>query len=496
MKKYVLVLTAILSYTILPAQQLPSKTENLNSLFEHCYQNNLFNGNVLISTKNDILLKRSYGYCDLASEHVLLSDDAFLLASVSKQFTVMAMVLLHEEGKVNYDDLVIKHLQEFPYDNITIRHLLTHTSGLKEYTSLVNAQIDRFKERFEQHGEVFDNTSVLRLFRNNAIPLDFDPGTEFSYSNTGYVFLAVLLEAISGLPLKAFLQTKIFGPLELKNTFLKEFKGVDSNVKNQELRALDAFEQNILNGEVQIKKVPEFLQTYGDGGIYSTTEDLFKWFNALDNEVLISKRAQMDAYETYSENNRDFPYGFGWFVRKHPMNGNRILTHSGKFMGFTNAVFRDLDEGFISIVLSNNSHSINREINSAIVKILYGQPFAYPKIPAANILLKQVVSKGTAAAIAVYEKCKEDIRYDFSESAINTMGYLLLRDKRTKAALDIFKWNATRFPNSSNVYDSLAEAQLALGKLEEACLNYKKSLELNGENENAKLMLEKINQKG
>jgi tetratricopeptide (TPR) repeat protein len=199
-------------------------------------------------------------------------------------------------------------------------------------------------------------------------------------------------------------------------------------------------------------------------------------------------------YETPLVNGNESTYGMGWFVRELPFNGAKAVTHSGIFVGYTNSMFRELANKTTSIVLSNNSHTSNGEINGALVRILYGMPFEFPKIPASKILSKTLLTEGIQKAEAFYEYQKSNEKYDFSEGELNRLGYDLLELAKKDEAIAIFKINVKAHPESANVYDSLGEAYLKSGNNEMALKNYRIAFERDPENLNAKKIIERLSQ--
>lgn len=486
-RKITLLLMVFLNIVSLAGQsfEFGNKKLQLDSLFGYCYQNGLFNGYVLITQKEKVLFKRSFGTISPNLEQKITGDTPFLMASLSKQFTAMAIVYLHSKGKLDYNDKVRDYLPNFNYDNITIRQLLQHSSGLKEYTSFLNSTITEHTKAFEEQGIFFTNNSLAELFTKRRPSLDFEPGTNFEYSNTGYAFLALIIESISKMSFVEFMEKRFFTPLEMHNTYVKK-AGVEPIL---------SYKENPVTTEKKIIEMPHFLEVYGDGGIYSSAADLIKWFNAIDEGKVVGTEYLDEAYTPARIGGKEVPYGFGWFVRQHPTNQHRIITHSGQFLGFTNSVLRDLDNGVNFIVLSNNHHNIKGSLNSAVLGILYDQPYDYPKANTEKWFIQKLLNEGIAKVKEEYALEENQSRYDWSEKMINSIGYELLFAGKLEEARSVFSWNTNLYPGSSNVYDSLGEVCLALGNDNEAIRNYQKALEIDEKNVNAKMMLEKIKQK-
>ncbi|GAB4512497.1 MAG: hypothetical protein Tsb004_18380 [Allomuricauda sp.] len=483
--KYLLLMTALVSSLSVSKAQEKTASEKLDQLFSYCYENGIFNGTVHITKDGKTLLNKAYGFADIEQTQKLKTSSSFYLASLSKHFTAFSIALLEDDGKLKYDDAVRQYLPDFPYPNITVKHLLHHTSGIPEYQKMLNQQKEKLASRYEKTGQKVTNSELAGIMTKMQLPLDFEPGTNFEYSNSGYMYLALIVEKVSGNSFADFLEKRIFHPLQMTSSGLIG----DNNANNTVLAY-----KTTLYGEQMPYTVPNFFGIYGDGGIYSSADDLAKWDKALRNHTLLNKEKSLALYKTSMVNGKESPYGMGWFVRELPFNGAKAVTHSGIFVGYTNSMFRELGNETTSIVLSNNSHSSNAEINGAMVRILYGLPFEFPKIPASKILSKTLLAEGIQKVEVFYEDQKSNEKYDFSEGELNRLGYDLLELNKKDEAIAIFKINVKAHPESANVYDSLGEAYLKSANNEMALKNYRIALEKDPENLNAKKIIERLSQ--
>nr|WP_293297219.1 serine hydrolase [Allomuricauda sp.] len=483
--KYLLLMSALVCSIFAVKAQDNSASEQLDQLFSYCYENGIFNGTIHITKGGKTLLNKAYGFADIEKKQKLKTSSSFYLASLSKHFTAFSIALLEDDGKLKYDAAVRQYLPDFPYSNITLSHLLHHTSGIPEYQKMLNQQKEKLDARFEKTGQKVTNDELARIMSKMQLPLDFEPGTNFEYSNSGYMYLALIVEKVSGNSFADFLEKRIFHPLQMTSSGLIG----DDNADN----VVSAYKTN-LYGKKEVNSIPNFFGIYGDGGIYSSVDDLAKWDKALRNHTLLNKEKSETLYETPLVNEKESPYGMGWFVRELPFNGARAVTHSGIFVGYTNSMFRELANKTTSIVLSNNSHSSNSEINRALVRILYGMPFEFPKITASKTLSKILLTEGIQKAVVFYEAQKSNDKYDFSEGDLNRLGYDLLERYKKDEAIAIFKINVKAHPESSNVYDSLGEAYLKSGNNEMAFKYYRIAFEKDPENLNAKKIIERLSQ--
>lgn len=187
-----------------------SKRHAFDSVFTYLFNNGQFNGNVLVAEKGKIIFEKSYGFADMSSKAELDSHSIFELASVSKQFTAMAILLLEKSGRITLDDSLSKYLPQLPYKGITIEHLLTHTSGLPDYMALF--------QKYWNKNEIAQNGHVVKLLTEHHPPSISKPGERYEYSNTGYVLLAAIIEIVTHQSFEAFLKNNIFRPLKMQQT--------------------------------------------------------------------------------------------------------------------------------------------------------------------------------------------------------------------------------------------------------------------------------------
>ncbi len=338
------------------AQVLYSEKVNKIDSFMHIRSKRYgFNGNVLVSYKGNLLYNNSFGYSDPKHKEKLQTESIFQLASVSKQFTAMSIMILQENGKLNYNDNIKKYLPTLPYDNITIRMLLNHTSGLPNYMWLVEHY---WKKKTPPY-----NSDIIKLMSKYELPLYFKSGSRFVYSNTGYVVLASIVEKISKMKFNEFVNKEIFVPLEMQNSFV-----YSAALKNKHSEKLTGYRHWGRNYRI----IPETINdgAVGDKGIYSTTEDLYKWDKALYSNLLISAKTLKEAFSPVKINNKyTIPYGFGFRIRNNDTN-NKIVYHHGRWNGFRTSFLRYMHDTSIVVVLNNTSSNGNTLITKKLRQIL------------------------------------------------------------------------------------------------------------------------------
>ncbi|WP_181304993.1 serine hydrolase [Rufibacter sp. XAAS-G3-1] len=333
-------------------------TQQLDSVFKHFHKRRGFNGTVLVTKYDQVIYKNAFGLADFYKKDSLTVETAFQLASVSKQFTAMAIMMLKDEGKLSYKDSVQQYIPNFPYHGITIRQLLTHQSGLSNYTYFSD-------KLWPDRNKNLTNEDVINLMVAHRPQPYYPPNTHFDYSNTGYSLLASIVEKVSEMPFATFLRERIFEPLEMKQTF----------TYSPEVATLTG---KIATGHTRFrqKRTSDYLDTVlGDKGIYSTVEDLYKWDQALYTQKLVSKETLKEAFTgsiLKKKKKQEEDYGFGWRIR--PLdNGDTAVYHGGLWHGFSTYLLRNPKEHSALIILSNlpnGSFSYLQELR----KFLYPAP--------------------------------------------------------------------------------------------------------------------------
>lgn len=439
------------------------------------HANGQFNGNALILKDGKIEFQGSFGIGNIDPVDPLNLNSIFRLGSVSKQFTAMGIMKLKENGKLTYDQDVRDFIPELPYAGITIRHLLNHVSGLPNYTRLMmkNWKTDlKFDdpERF-----ISGNNDIIKMLAEKKPAINFKPLEKWEYSNTGYVLLASIVAQTSGMPFEKYLQEQIFEPAKMSNTVVYNYiSGSDSQMPNR----VYGFSVG-LNGTDLISSDSHYLNpAQGDGGIYSTLDDLLKWDRILYDNMFISEETKEEAFTPAILNNGDTTsYGFGWFIDKSS-TGKKVVRHGGRWVGFRAYIYREIEENNCIIILTNNSSRYLRSVVEPLKNILHNQAYEFPKLAISETIGEVVMNKGANAAIEQYKKLKSNKpdEYDFAENQLNRLGYQLMQLDRVHEAIEIFRLNKEEFPQSANTYDSFGDALLASGDTTQSIINFKKAL--------------------
>jgi len=341
------------------------KTLQLDSLFSGLYNKQQFFGNVLIADKGSIIYQKSFGKANHTSNADLNAESVFELASVSKQFTAMGIMLLKKQSKLNYEDSLRKFIPELPYYNITIRQLLNHTSGLPDYMQLFTIHWDRTK--------IATNSDVISLLAKYKPAIHFVPGEKWEYSNTGYALLAFIIEKTSGKSFGEYLQKNIFQPLNMKRTLIYRRRYEKKTIPNY------AFGYVYDRNKKQFALPDSVNETagivycldgiVGDGSVNATVNDLLIWDRALYTEKLISKEMMDEAFQPGTLNDgKKTNYGFGWAVEEVKGAG-KIVNHSGRWPEYNTYIERNIEKDKTIIILRN--HEAPGDVLKKTRQVLY-----------------------------------------------------------------------------------------------------------------------------
>jgi len=332
----------------------------------------LSTGNILVYENGEIIFQSSNGLRSIDPIDSLTLNSQFRLASVSKQFTSVVIMKLKQEGKLDYDQRVSTILNDFPHDNITIKHLLQHTSGISDYIKIIN---ENYVPQNSTKRNILGNNEILDIFYNSNPKLNFQPGNEWEYSNTGYLVLATIIEKISKQHFRDYLNDNIFEPLGMENTILYSYQeGEDFNMpdrvfgykKSEDDKGYELNDYHIVN------------DVRGDGGIFSTINDLYKWNMALLDYKVVSKEILDEAWTVGTLNNgEDSGYGYGWFIGDS--SKPKSVFHSGGWVGFATYLYNEIETNSGFIILTNNSSRLILESIKKINDIRAGVALDLPK---------------------------------------------------------------------------------------------------------------------
>lgn len=475
-----ILLYAVTALVLLFTTGVPqNKADKIDELIKKYNEYRLFNGSALVADNNEIILKKGYGFANMEWDIMNTYDTKFRLGSITKQFTSMLIMQLVENGKIKLEDKITDYL---PYyrkdvgDKVTIEMLLIHTSGIPSYTN----QPDFFEKVSKQY---YAPDDFIKQYCSGD--LEFEPGTKFNYNNSGYFILGAIIEHVTGKTYDEVLTEKIIEPLGLKDT------GYDHSetIIYKRAAGYEKAGSGYRNASYLDMALP-----YAAGSLYSTVEDLYKWDLALRTDKILSKK-YMDEMFIGRVDARNSNYAFGWFIDTIAIDDQNYLvyTHGGGINGFNTINYIIPQKQQVVILFSNAGGAPLNGITNSIINILNGKEYKMPAKPIVDLLNQKINETGISDAINEFNKLKSNKEaYSYSERELNSLGYDYLRANKIDEAIGIFKLNMQEFPQSSNVYDSYAEALMVKGENDEAINYYKKSLALNPENLNAVEQLKKL----
>ena len=357
----------------LESESLSSKIDKTLNLLT---KRDAFTGAVLVARNGEVLFSQGYGLADRDQDLPNTPQTKYRLGSITKQFTAMAILMLQAQGKLTVQDPVCRYISECPemWQGITIHQLLTHTSGIPDFTGLPDYEITRS----------MPSSPLQTMARFKDRPMDFKPGEKWSYSNSNYIVLGYIIETASGRSYETFLQKNIFESVQMKNT------GYDHN-DGSLARGYTGFYDHWDNADYVDMTIP-----YAAGGLYSTIEDLYRWDQVLYTEQLVSR----DLLQLMFTPQANIPttglsYGYGWVIGE--MNNHQAVSHGGGLEGFATAIrgytsnsgngFKDnrdlvgfaaeitryIDDKVTIIILSNRDTTNVETLNDLIAQIIFGE---------------------------------------------------------------------------------------------------------------------------
>jgi CubicO group peptidase (beta-lactamase class C family) len=361
MKPLILIWLTVLSYTA-NCEDIPDR---IARIFQQAHIKHHFSGVLLVAQKGKPIYYGAKGFRDIRTGAPLQKTDIFELASVSKQFTAMIIMMLKDQGKLKFDDHADKYIN-IKYHNITIRQLMNHTSGLPDYQEIMDKYWDKSK--------VAGNEESIAYLNKYGGSIHFQPGSDYEYSNTGYLLLASIAEKVSGKDFVELCRNWIFIPLQMK----------DTDIRTNEQKKNTA---NFAMGHVYVKELHHYARAdsfpssdytiwlgnrKGPGRISSTAEDLLKWDRALYTNKLVSQKTLNEALTTSTlTDGLPCDYGFGWMIDQNPKLG-KVVYHSGDNPGYHTYFVRFVDRDYTIVLLNNNDSeemiNIIGSITEALIK--------------------------------------------------------------------------------------------------------------------------------
>ena len=339
--------------------QAPSDADFVRMADEHIQtfvKQNQFSGTVLVARDGKSIFRKAYGMANREWDIANTLDTKFRLGSITKQFTATLILHLVEQGKLKLDDPISGYYTDAPpaWAKITVHHLLTHTSGIPSYTGL--------PDFFKNHSQnPLSPGEIVKL--TQSMPLEFEPGTQFKYDNTGYILLGYIIEKVAGKPYAAYLKETILQPLGMKDT------GYDvwSEVLHHRASGYSLENDMLTNAAYLDMTLP-----YAAGSLYSTVDDLLIWDQSLYGNKILSEESKRKMFTPFLDH-----YAYGWMVT--PLNGHKEFTHGGGINGFSTDIKRFPDDKVTVIALCNIDGGKPGKITGDLALLLFGEKLPEPK---------------------------------------------------------------------------------------------------------------------
>ncbi len=368
------------------AQEPAAKIDSLVGAYSRLHK---FNGTVLVAKQGSVLLNKGYGYKNVAAKTPNDDKSIFQLGSITKQFTAAVILKLQEEKKLSVADPISKYFPGFPKgDSIRIEHLLSHTSGIFNYTndrSFMEKEVSNPKTR-EQ---------MIALFKDK--PLDFSPGSSWNYSNSAYSLLGYIIESVTTMPYEQAVRQYLFNPAQMTSS------GFDFTHLSHPDKTTGYF---VVNAKAaNAAPIVDSTVAYSAGSIYSTTGDLYRWHQALQSNKLLTKAQQELAYTPVKNQ-----YGYGWTIDS--IDGKRRVGHGGGIHGYITNLSRVPEDDVLIVLLSNATDKSLGDLTASIYAILYNKPYELPRerkaiaLPEATLLQyvgEYEIKSGLTVTITVKE---------------------------------------------------------------------------------------------
>jgi CubicO group peptidase (beta-lactamase class C family) len=418
----------------------------IDSLVQAYLDLDIFSGVVLVAEKGKPVYHKAFGLANRATQKVNTLNTKFDIGSMNKTFTKVVILQLLEEGKLKLSDKLGTYLSGFPKEaaeNITIAHLLNHTSGFGDYHS---------PEHFDL--PLNQKTITALVERIKQMPLMFEPGIDQMYSNTGYILLGAIIEKITGQTYHQNVKDRIVLPLNLKEIYLENKNEVPD-------RAIGYFKT--MSGELMDNS--HFVELPNpDGGFQSTASDILTFYREFHYGEKLLK------YDTKMQDD------FFQMIQPHQTSGGAI-PHAGGFNGANTVNFAILRDDIFVIVFANMDEPVAEQVGAGILAIIRGQTPKQPVLPARQLVYQAYQQHGIDYVQQHFEGLTSNFHPgDPKDLILNNMGYELLQMDKVDQAIEIFELNASLFPAVGNVWDSLGEAYLKKGDRKKALEHYKKAL--------------------
>ncbi len=370
-------LIAAICMLALAATSYGQPAKRIDSLMEFYSQSLNYNGVAFVSQKGKTIYSKGFGYKDKDKNIMNDANGIYQIGSITKQFTSEIILMLAKEHKLDVQDKLTKYYPDYKSgDKITLENLLTHTSGIYNYTE------DTFWKKYPT--QPLTREQMMGIFKDK--PLEFEPGSKFEYSNSNYILLSNIIEKITGKTYEQVARERILTPRGMTSsgfdfTHLKDARKVMCyNSIGMNANYVDSF---------YYSPIEDSSQSYGAGSMYSTTADMYKWHRALLEHKLLDKAWQDRAYTPFKDN-----YGYAWFINEKLVKGKKMVAHSGRISGFCSYILRIESDDLCIILLSNVAFGSDvNDIAKSIVKCIYDPAFKIPAVRKEISLSSEIIKR-------------------------------------------------------------------------------------------------------
>ena len=459
-----------------PAQ---SKKEKLDEIMKTYHNYNMFDGTVLVAENGKVIYEAAFGLANREWNIPNTTDTRFMIGSVSKSFTATLMLIQVQKGLIDLDKTISDYLSEFsgkPAAKVTIRQLLSHTSGIPNY--------DIIKDFFPRISrQNFSREEYIKVYMDSS--LAFSPGTKFSYSSWGYFTLGYIMERVTGKSYSQLMKEDIFDKLGMSSsgsyfhTLIVDKRATGYDYSFGGYTSSDFRDQS---------------NTMGTGDLYSTVEDIFKFHIALSDNTLLNTKLTA---EMFTPGMRPAQYGYGWFnkyFKYTPTDSVASNFHLGMTEGFLSFLVRIPSTNSLIVILCNSSPTDFFGITGDLAKVLYNKP-VHLKQPVHKAIEKLIAERGAIKAMEEYMRMKTDSAHYYVDwISMNFLADQLQTLKRYEDARIIAENNVLEFPKRDLVMVTMGNIYLALNRKADAMTYYKKALAIYPDYEEAKNKLKQLEQ--
>ncbi len=353
-KRILLLIVILFTISVATGQDLSA---SLDQLLNNQYSQDQPGATVLVAKDGEVLYRKAFGMANLELDVPMRPEHVFEIGSITKQFTAVSILMLVEEGKVSLDDDITKYIEDYPVGEhkITVHQLLNHTSGIRSYTSM--------KSFFSKAREDMSPSELIDVFKNE--PMDFTPGEEYRYNNSGYILLGYIIEKVTEKSYAEFIQERIFSPLEMKHSYY----GSHSKIIKNRASGYQPTEDGFQNADYLSLTLP-----YAAGSIMSNVDDLLKWQQAIHHNTLISEESKKLAFTNYTlKDGSPIYYGYGYGINE--VSGVPSIEHGGGIFGYETFAAYVPSEDLYAVILTNKNGNGPSDITIEVAAYALGKPY-------------------------------------------------------------------------------------------------------------------------